>query len=126
MRKPAFVFDEVYGVGFFICFKWTREELTAFMKKKYNYEPSIAPSTYGTLFEMHNETKPDQVHHILWVDSDKPEYIIIQGLAHEAIHLKNKIFLLVGIDLDLKNDEAEAYYVSFIVRKALESYTCSK
>jgi hypothetical protein len=50
----------------------------------------------------------------------------MQGLAHEAVHLKNKIFLMAGVDLDLKNDEAEAYYVSFIVRKALESQPCLK
>lgn len=125
MKKPKFVFDEVFGVGFFICFKWTREEIKAFMEKKYKYTPDPNPSTYGTLFEMHNE-KNGMVHHILWVDADKPEHIIMQGLAHEAVHLKNKIFLMAGVDLDLKNDETEAYYVSMIVRKALESAPCSK
>jgi hypothetical protein len=36
-------------------------------------------------------------------------------LAHEAVHIKNKIFSHVSLMLDTDNDEAEAYLMGWIV-----------
>ncbi len=36
-------------------------------------------------------------------------------IAHEAIHIKNRIFKFTGIKNDLDNDEPEAYLVKWIV-----------
>lgn len=44
-------------------------------------------------------------------------------LFHEIIHVKNDVFKIVGIELDLDNDEAEAYLVSFLSEKAISFYT---
>jgi len=41
-------------------------------------------------------------------------------IAHEVVHLKNYIFLDIGQDLDLKNDEAEAYLTGFLFDKIYE------
>lgn len=41
-------------------------------------------------------------------------------IAHEVVHLKNYIFLDVGQELDLKNDEAEAYLTEFLFDKIYE------
>ena len=36
-------------------------------------------------------------------------------IAHEAIHIKNMVFELRGIHLDPDNDEAEAYFVGWLI-----------
>ncbi len=42
-------------------------------------------------------------------------------MAHEATHMVNFVFQERGIKLDADNDEAQAYYMSFIVDLAVEA-----
>lgn len=39
----------------------------------------------------------------------------VPEIVHEVIHWKNRIFDYHGVDLDLSNDEHEAYFVDFLV-----------
>lgn len=43
------------------------------------------------------------------------EHITAGTIAHEAIHTKNHIFDSIGFRLDPTNDEAEAYFVHWLV-----------
>lgn len=42
-------------------------------------------------------------------------------IAHEAKHLTNHIFDIVGVDLDLYNDEPECYLLGWIVNRIHET-----
>ena len=43
-------------------------------------------------------------------------------IAHEAKHVLNNLFLDLGIKLDLRNDEAEAYVLCWLVNRIWEVY----
>lgn len=47
-------------------------------------------------------------------------------IAHEATHVKNYLFKEVGQQLDLVNDEAEAYLMGWITREIYEYYQQKK
>ena len=53
----------------------------------------------------------------------KDEYVIAiknvkwSVMSHEAVHIVNYIFRAVGINLDLNNDEAQAYLHGWIVNE---------
>lgn len=41
-------------------------------------------------------------------------------IAHECVHLLNKIFVHNGVDLDLENDEHQAYLMAWLVNRVHE------
>ena len=48
------------------------------------------------------------------------EEITADKIAHEAVHLVNRVFKDVGIELDLENDEAQAYFTGWVVKQLTE------
>lgn len=57
-----------------------------------------------------------------------PEFIKIKNnasfyaiLAHECNHVVSSVFSRVGIDADFNNDEAECYYLQFLVFEILKN-----
>jgi hypothetical protein len=46
----------------------------------------------------------------------------LSNIAHEAVHIKNSIFTDCGIQLDLANDEAEAYLVGWLFEQIYEFF----
>ena len=48
--------------------------------------------------------------------------IDISFIVHEAKHAVNRIFYATGVELDIKNDEAECFLLDFIVRKIYNLY----
>ena len=70
--------------------------------------------------------KDELYSHTLWVDKDgdivlsmlfnfnTETNITLGTIVHEAIHIKNMLFLYLGINNDLENDEPEAYLIEYI------------
>lgn len=46
-----------------------------------------------------------------------PDKIDFSVVAHECVHLKNYIFMSHGVQLDLENDETEAYFLEWIFKQ---------
>lgn len=51
---------------------------------------------------------------------------LINTLVHECLHLMNMIYLEMGIEYDMENDEASAYLMSWLVGKSLEIFHRNK
>lgn len=65
---------------------------------------------------------------VVWVDEDEhlhvafsEEHMDIPTIAHEAVHMTNRLFSMVGAKLDSDNDEPQAYMVTFFVEAILEA-----
>lgn len=65
---------------------------------------------------------------VVWVDEDEhihvafsEEHMDIPAIAHEAVHMTNKLFAMVGAKLDSENDEPQAYMVTFFVESILDA-----
>lgn len=52
----------------------------------------------------------------------KSESFAVSTIAHEALHITSFIFKRVGIKPDVKNDEAQAYLISWIVEETFKQY----
>jgi hypothetical protein len=62
--------------------------------------------------------RKDNTEFCILFDSDR----ITPGIiAHEAKHLLNYVFKYNGLELDLDNDEAECYFLAWIVNRIHEA-----
>lgn len=80
--------------------------------KNYHFEPSLE-SFDGGVFEVDN-------HFFLALKSYKEnniEYPTFGIVAHESKHLVNKVFAYIRQELDVFNDEAECYFLEWVVDK---------
>lgn len=78
---------------------------------------TISLSNYGAV-AMRNKSKYKE--YIVAFDKDSLSNHLI---AQETVHLVNYIFLDSGIDLDLINDEAQAYLTGYIFNEIDKSLT---
>lgn len=51
----------------------------------------------------------------VFIRKDRKKYIDI--ISHESVHVVNLIFKEVGIELDIENDEPQAYLMGWVVDK---------
>lgn len=54
------------------------------------------------------------INTIIIKESHKNDWAII---AHECLHAVNRVLEHVGVEVDTKNDEAQAYLLSFLIKK---------
>lgn len=80
---------------------------------------SSAMKQYNRLFNY----KDDSNGFICDYISDSGELVVffeddadISVIAHEALHLTNRIFKWIGHKIDVKNDETSAYLLGYIVK----------
>jgi len=94
-------------------------KLTMFLGKDLSFieieyrTPSL--KDYGAV-TLSNESYP---RHYIVAFTDKKH---LSNIAHEAVHIKNSIFTDCGIQLDLANDEAEAYLVGWLFEQIYEFF----
>lgn len=65
---------------------------------------------------------------VVWVDEDEDihvgfseEHLSIPTIAHEALHMTNRVFWLIGYVPTVDNDEAQAYLITFFVDAILDA-----
>lgn len=51
---------------------------------------------------------------------------LVNTLVHECLHLMNMIYIEMGIEYDMENDEPSAYLMSWLVGKSLEIFHKNK
>ncbi len=74
------------------------------------------PQGFSTYIE--NSKIEDKVElFILYVRPDSD----IGTVAHEAVHVTNQLFTYIGQDLDIVNDETQAYLVGHLVKTFMEN-----
>lgn len=97
----------IYGGNFNVVF-YTKADLSL-IKTKYN---AVDIENYDAVTYYKNK----QIH--LLFDKNKVTPGII---AHESKHALNYVFEYIGQRLDVNNDEAECYFLSWIVNRVHES-----
>ncbi len=78
---------------------------------------SITKSTYACVHKAYNERRKEKILVIVFnVATTTP---ITHGvITHEMNHVKNMVFETIGYEPDLENDEAESYYLNYLVDTA--------
>lgn len=84
------------------------DNFSEYLKKVDNYYSSDDDECFGMV------TTTDKHYLMLIKTSYKDDYGIV---AHEAIHLANRILESRGIVISTSNDEALAYLVTYIIRE---------
>jgi hypothetical protein len=77
---------------------------------------------YATVFRHNFRINPEDVHKkrsVVVVLNPNNQFGIIDDtiIVHEAVHMKNKIFMIHGVKNDVRNDEHEAYFVEYLYKK---------
>lgn len=84
------------------------------INKKYNFE--LEPHVDGCVFNMISDSKDHSEFHICFLG--KPSNSLI---VHEVIHLVNSIYKYRHVELDLDNDEPQAYLAEWLFEQ-VEQY----
>jgi len=108
MKKPKIWFCEVwsYNVVFFIG--WSRQDFESGFRKRYGTAVPGPANREGTTLD-----SPELATVVLWTRSTKASVI-----AHECLHAANFILKSAGHKIDTENDEAQAYLLDALVKKA--------
>lgn len=117
MKKPLWFYDEIYRQNFYVFYGWHDWEFQSHIKKKYDFDID-ARGFHGKCHHLINRSEGRDVI-LIYVRRDKKSVMQIT-LAHECIHAANMILQDRGVITDQTNDEAHAYYVSWLMRKVLE------
>lgn len=102
MRKTT-IDIPIYGVKLTIIL----DDDFSYVEKKYNLEPLKGRAV----------TIVDSSRHIAVAFVDKK---YVSSIAHEVVHIKNYVWLWCGAELDIKNDECEAYFSAYLFEQIYE------
>ncbi len=80
-----------------------------------------AKSTWDS-FCFKKEYKSGKIKYFIVLKKDNISFSVI---AHEVVHLVNYIFIQAGIQLDLYNDEGQAYLTGWVFEQ-IENFTKEK
>lgn len=91
-------------------------------------EPEDRDDTYyacvsRTYFKKDKDSTPIKaVTVILMTEFSKDTRITSDIIVHEAVHVKNKLYMTLGIKNDRNNDEPEAYLMEWIFKKISQEF----
>ncbi len=112
---------ELYPFEILLTCGTTKEEILEHLDKNYGYKPSEKDQEHfnltgngKTIFCEGNQT-------ILWMKEFSPVYSFdLATLAHEVFHCVHFLMDKIKITLSFDSDEAYAYAIGFVFRRAFE------
>lgn len=112
MRKPKIYYQQTYQMDVYFLIGWPVKAYNKYMKRfDFECDPSVDQAGRTN----RNEYKGRKVL-IIWVENKKHHDVI----AHECLHAANFLLNFVGVVPSFENDEAQAYLLGELVRKAYE------
>jgi hypothetical protein len=119
MKKVKRFRCPIYGTSYVVLLKWALEKAKQYVESRYEikFNPGAGSAGYTIAFSGHEGFEV-----ILWTapDSGFPE------LSHEMIHAANFTLQHVGVHATLEQDEAQAYYVEYLMRQTLKGAKACK
>lgn len=114
--------NEIYDLDTIVIFGGTAAEIRKHLKKEYTEECLSAVFGDEALdgafafvdFLERRDDKED--NYVMWFESDRPEFLK-KFLAHELVHLTWNILNDRQVKIGYKNNEAQAYLMSYYVTK---------
>lgn len=86
----------------------------------------IVTDDYAKVDAMYNTQIQDNLYEaVVFEIKDRDEHVVVfkEGriswsvIAHEVVHIVNRIFLKCGIELDRENDEPQAYLTGWVMNE---------
>ena len=112
--KPAWYYCELYKMNFYFFIGWNAGKYAEYVLKNYNYELNNISSCDGNCLSIDIGSG----HGKVICTRDKRS---ISTLAHECLHASIDTLTMRGIDIRDSNGETLAYYMEFLMEKALET-----
>ena len=93
-------------------------------KSEYQFDGDFEPSYY----DFAGYSIMNNKYYLVIINKihNKDEITTIGTIAHEALHVTNKIMRDCGIEIDLSNDEVQAYLLSYITEQIYKIYKSHK
>lgn len=70
------------------------------------------------------EIVEDKLRLYVWIRAKQPE--MLNTIAHEAMHLTNRIFQSIGYDSEYGNEEPQAWVVGYLTQEIAKAYGVGK
>ena len=112
-KKPGFYFCDLWRMNYYFFVGWTFEDFCAYVDQNYSYKVDPKPEPVGKMLMLELPTGKTIV--CIWTEK-KSDY---PSLAHECLHAANRTLVRAGVYADFYNDEAQAYLMTNLIRKAL-------
>ena len=100
----------VYGGVLVVAIGGTNQKIHEIFDMDYIGDPRDMRGTLAFAYN-YNSRKERKRRYLLWLPKMPPSGRI---RAHEIVHVVNKVFDDVGVDLDVLNDEPQAYFTDTI------------
>lgn len=117
--KPAHYYNEFWRQNFYFFIGWEEKFFNGYLNKFYNVTYDVNRID-GMCCQLINDEKGEDVI-CIWTKNKPTSPESISVLAHECLHAVNRCLDDRKYKLDLNNDETQAYFLTIILRKAMES-----
>lgn len=119
--KPGFYFNETFRQNFYFFLGWKAEDYYDYCVKHFDYhwDRELFDLNDGKTAMLTNKSKGKEVVLIWTRHQEKKVSSQLAILAHECLHATNMTLDRIGYEVDLKNDEAQAYLFTEIFRQGL-------
>lgn len=108
--KPHHYYNETYQANVYYCLGWPHERFVKYLKSTFDYDLGAIESDGWCAFLAYNDG------HITIIWTKRKDDSVC--LAHESLHASSFILNRVGVHASFDNDEAQAYLMTEIMRKA--------
>lgn len=122
--KPAHYYDKFWRQNFYFFLGWEESYFNGYLNKFYNITYNIN-GIDGLCCQVINDEQGKDII-CIWTKNKPTNPESISVLAHECLHAVNRCLDDRKYKLDLNNDEAQAYFLTAILRNALESFRKKK
>lgn len=112
-KLPRHYYNDFFQVNYYFYIGWKPEDFIGHIKKQFDYQTEIAPSTLGKCLD-YSDSSTSVVS--IWI-RNRTDYA---SLAHECVHAANATLDYMKYKYNIENDEINATLTGLIFRKALE------
>jgi len=106
--RPKHFYCEVYRMNFYYCLGWTQGEIEKYMKDRHKIDTTFDRVQGRVMFNK------EEAIVVIWTRKKSD----INSLVHECVHAASFTLESRGVLISHLNDEAMAYLVEAIFRKA--------
>jgi hypothetical protein len=107
-------YNDMWLHDYYYCLGWSRENIINFISETYSKDVDISGAVAAAIV-------PTSGQIFIWTEKIPRNSEDLSILAHECVHAANSTFSNCGYRVDMNNDESQAYMVSLLFKKALQS-----
>ena len=118
-RKPKHLkaihyYCELYRTQFVFLIGWPADALRGFLAERYGAHPDRHVENFAGITMRHVHEGAEEL--LVWA-ADAEDFATV---AHECLHAANRCLAACGVETTNTNDEALAYLMTLLIKKAAE------